>query len=112
MFDVRRFAVKKEIYLRKIYNSSHPCTDSIWEDASLAGNDQGASYGLDDAINNDSDFEDMKKQIYHMILKSRMRMNKIVHKGDKIRVTKSPIIYILCLVQAQEEAYSLSLSRL
>ena len=48
LFDVRRFSVEKEIYLSKIYSSSHPCPDSIWEDASLDGNNQGVPYGLYD----------------------------------------------------------------
>ena len=60
-FDVRIFAVAKETYIRKIYNSSHHCPDSICEDASLDGNDRGVSYGLDYAINDYSDFEDMEK---------------------------------------------------
>ena len=30
LFDVRIFAVEKENYLSTIYNSSHPCPDSIW----------------------------------------------------------------------------------
>ena len=59
LFDVRWFAVEKKTYLRKIYNSSHPCPDSIREKALLDENDQGVSYGLYDAINNDSDFEYM-----------------------------------------------------
>ena len=29
LFDVRIFAVEKGTYLIKIYNISHPCTDSI-----------------------------------------------------------------------------------
>ena len=62
LFDIRIFVVEKETYLSTIYNSSHPCTDSIWEDSSLDGNEQGVSYGLDDAINNDSYFEDMNKK--------------------------------------------------
>ena len=56
-----RFAVEKETDLITIYNIIHPCPDSIWEDASLDGNDQGVPYSLYDAINNDSDFEDTKK---------------------------------------------------
>ena len=62
MFDVRRFAVEREIFLRKIYNSSHPCPDNIQEDASLYGSDKGVTYNLDDVINNDSDSEDTKKR--------------------------------------------------
>ena len=65
LFDVRRFAVEKETYLSKIYNISHPCPDSIREDASLDGNDQGVSYGLNDTIINDYDFEDMEKQSHN-----------------------------------------------
>ena len=61
LFDVNRFAVEKENYLITIYNSSHPCSDSIRWDALLDENDQGVSYGLYDTINNDSDFEYMKK---------------------------------------------------
>ena len=57
LFYERRFAVEKETYLSTIYNIIHPCLDSIWEDSSLDGNDQGVSYGLDDTIINDSDFE-------------------------------------------------------
>ena len=41
IFDVSRFAVKVETYLRTIYNDSCPCRDSIKEDALLDGNDQG-----------------------------------------------------------------------
>ena len=60
LFDVRRFLVEKENYLITIYNISHTCHDSIPEDASLDGNDQGISYGLGDTIINYSDFEDIK----------------------------------------------------
>ena len=56
LFYMRIFAVDKETYLSTICNSSHPCHESIQEDASLYGNDEGVSYGLDDAINNDSNF--------------------------------------------------------
>ena len=55
--DVRIFSVKKETYLSTIYNNIHTCSDSILKDASLHGNDQGVSYGLDYTIINDSDFE-------------------------------------------------------
>ena len=61
LLDERRFVVDKENYPFAIYNNSHPCPDNIREYASLDGNDQGVSYGLDDAINNYSDFEDMEK---------------------------------------------------
>ena len=39
LFDVRRFAVEEEIFLKKIYDSSHPRSDSIQRDASLDGSD-------------------------------------------------------------------------
>ena len=61
LFGVRIFAVEKETYLSTIYNSSHPCPDSIRKYSSLDENDQGVSYGLDDAINNDSEYEDTGK---------------------------------------------------
>ena len=61
IFDVRIFAVKKENYLRTIYNDICPGLDSIKEDTLLNRNDQGVSYGLDDTIINDSDFKNMKK---------------------------------------------------
>ena len=60
---------------------THHCPDSIREDASLDGSDQGLSCGLDDTINNDSDFEDIEKQSHHLSLKSSMRMNEISHTG-------------------------------
>ena len=41
LFDVRRFTVEKGNYIITIYNISHPCPNSIWEYASLYGNDQG-----------------------------------------------------------------------
>ena len=59
--DVKRFAVDKETHISTMYNSSPPCPDSIRWDALLDENDQGVSYGLYDTINNDSDFEYMKK---------------------------------------------------
>ena len=61
LFDVSRFAVEKETYLRTIYSIIHPCPDSIRGDASLDSSDQGVSYGLDDMIINYSEFEDMGK---------------------------------------------------
>ena len=61
LVDARRFSVEKETYPSTIYNCSHPFPDSIREDASLDGNDQGIPYGLDDVIMNDSDFEDTEK---------------------------------------------------
>ena len=83
LFDVMIFAVDKENYIRTIYNSSHPCTGIIWEDASLDGNDQGVSYGLIEAIHNDFDFENLEKLSQHLSLKKKMRMNKISHKREK-----------------------------
>ena len=62
LFDVNRFAVKKETDLSTIYENIHPCPDIIQEDASLDINDQGVSYGLDDTIINYSDFEDTEKK--------------------------------------------------
>ena len=61
LFDVRRFSVKKETYLRKIYNYIHPCPGIILEDESLDRNYQGVSYVLDDTVITDYSFEDMKK---------------------------------------------------
>ena len=55
------FAVKKEGYLRKIYNNSHSCPDIIWEYESLDGYGKGVPYGLDDMIIKYSDFEVMGK---------------------------------------------------
>ena len=81
LFDMKRFSDEKETYLSIIYTISHSCPDSIREDASLDGSDQGLSYGLDDTINNDSDFEDIEKQSHHLSLKSSMRMNEISHTG-------------------------------
>ena len=92
LFDMRWFAVDKETYLSTIYNSSHPCPDSIRKYSSLDENDQGVSYGLDDAINNDSEYEDMGKQSHHLNLKRSMMMNKTRQKVEKIRVIKSPTI--------------------
>ena len=56
LFDVKIFWKKKVTFQKKIYNSSHPCTDSIQEYALLDRSDQGVTYNLDDVINNDSDF--------------------------------------------------------
>ena len=111
LFCVRRFAIEQENYISKIYNISHPCTDSSWKDASLDRNDQGISYGLDDTKINDSEFEDMKKYIHHLSLKRSMKMNNISQTGYKRRVIKFPIICFLCLVKEQEEAHSLDFSR-
>ena len=61
LFGVRRFSVEKETYLITIYNSSRPCHDIIQGDSSLYGNDQVVAYGLDYAINNYSNSEDMEK---------------------------------------------------
>ena len=61
LFDARNFSVEKETFLRKIYDSSHPCPGIIQGDASLDGSYQGVIYNLDYLINNYSDFEDMGK---------------------------------------------------
>ena len=37
--DVRRFAVEEDFFLKTIYDSSHPHSDSIQLDASLDGSD-------------------------------------------------------------------------
>ena len=63
MFDVRRLAVEKEAYTRTICNISHPCPDSIREYTSLDGNDPGVSYGSDDTIINDSEYEDTENRV-------------------------------------------------
>ena len=62
LFGVMGFSVKKEYFLRYICDISHPNPDSIQEYASLGGGYQGATYNLDDVINNDSDSEDMKNR--------------------------------------------------
>ena len=97
LFYVRIFSVQKETYLIKICNSSHHCPGIIRENASLDRHNKGVSYGLDDAIHNDSECEYMKKQSHHHILKWSIRMNNISIKRDKIRVIKSPIIYF-CMI--------------
>ena len=56
LFDVRIFAFDKENVLIKIYDNSHPCPDTIKEEASIDRIDKGVSYGLYDLIKNDSDF--------------------------------------------------------
>ena len=59
LVDAGRFAVDKETFLKIIYNCSHRCPDSIKEYVSLDESDQGVSYGLDDVIINNYEFEDM-----------------------------------------------------
>ena len=80
LFDVWRVVVDKETFLRTIYDNSHPNTHSIQENASLERSDQGVTYNLDDVISNDYDFEGIKKQSHHLILKRRTRMKNIIHK--------------------------------
>ena len=82
MFDVCIFSVEKGNFLRIIYDSSYHHPDSIQEDASLYGSDQGVTYNSDDVNNIDSDFEETEKNSHHLslFLKRRMRMNKFSHK--------------------------------
>ena len=83
------FSVKKESYLRKIYNYIHPCPGIILEDESLDRNYQGVSYVLDDTVITDYSFEDMKKTDWSSDSKEedgdeQYQPHGIEKKGDKV----------------------------